>query len=205
MTKSEMKRVITLPMVTQINAIPRRSAITALALGLLTACTPGRELPSLAEYKTVGYRLGVGDRLRVVVFGEAQLTGEVQLDDQGLIALPVLGIVNALGQTPQNVGALLAAELKRRDLIRNPDVTVTVITYRPIYILGEVVRPGQYPYQPGMTLLTVVSIAGGFTYRAVQDYASAIRTTNEVAVEGKVVPSSFMAPGDVVKIFERIF
>ena len=182
-----------------------RRALAGAALGLLTACSPGRDLPLLADYRTLVYRLGVGDRLRVVIFGEAQLTGDFQVDDQGRIVLPLLGSFDAIGRTPQELGASIAAGLKRRDLIRNPDVTVTVMAYRPIYILGEVTRPGQYPYQPGMTLLTVVAIAGGFTYRAVQDYGSVIRLGNGVAVEGKVTPSSLMAPGDVVKIFERLF
>ena len=184
--------------------LPRRSAIAA-ALGLLTACTPGRDLAPLAEYRAPGYRLGVGDRLRVVVFGEDQLTGEVQVDDQGRITLPLLGSVTVTGQTPQDVGVSLAAEFKRRDFIRNPNVTVTVVAYRPIYILGEVIKPGQYPYQPGMTMLTIVAIAGGFTYRAVEDYGLVLRTTSGGAMQGRVEPGSFLAPGDVVKIYERLF
>lgn len=183
----------------------RRRSVTAAALGLLSACTPGRDVALLAEYKAVGYRLGVGDQLRVVVFGETQLTGEVQVDDQGRISLPLLGSVTVLGQTPQDVGTSLAAEFKRRDFIRNPNVTVTVIAYRPIYILGEVIKPGQYPYQPGMTMLTIVAIAGGFTYRAVENYGLVLRTTNGAAMQGRVEPTSFLAPGDVVKIFERLF
>lgn len=199
------EEIATLPSDLRVNLVLPRRVVVGAALGLLTACSPGRDLPLLADYQTPAYRLGVGDRIRVVTFGEAQLTGEFQVDDQGRILLPLLGSFDAMGRTPEELGTSIAAGLKRRDLIRNPDVTVTVMAYRPIYILGEVARPGQFPYQPGMTLLTVVAIAGGFTYRAVQNYGSVIRTTNGVALEGKVTPSSFMAPGDVVKIFERLF
>ena len=78
-------------------------------------------------------------------------------------------------------------------------------SYRPIFVLGEVSKPGQYPYQPGMTVVTAVAVAGGFTYRAVKDYASVVRTLDGVAVEGKAVRQGFVQPGDVITVFERRF
>ena len=54
-------------------------------------------------------------------------------------------------------------------------------------------------------MLTTVAIAGGFTYRGVQDYASVVRTVGNQAVAGKVTPLSFVAPGDVINIYERHF
>ncbi len=79
------------------------------------------------------------------------------------------------------------------------------MAFRPVFVLGEVAKPGQYPFQPGMTMLTTVAVAGGFTYRGVQDYASVVRTSNHNAVEGKITPLSFIAPGDVINVFERRF
>jgi polysaccharide export outer membrane protein len=79
------------------------------------------------------------------------------------------------------------------------------MAYRPIFVLGEVAKPGQYAYAPGMTMLTAVAVAGGFTYRAIENYASVVRTTGNEADEGKITPRSFVAPGDVVKVFERRF
>lgn len=176
-----------------------------LCLGLLAGCAPGRDLPPIAEYHSQGYRLGSGDQIRIITFGEDQLTGEFRVDDQGRVALPLLGSVQAAGLTPQELDAKIADGLKKRNLLRNPSVSVEVVAYRPVFVLGEVAKPGQYPYQPGMTMLTTVAVAGGFTYRGVQDYAAVVRTTNDEAVEGKITPRSFVAPGDVIKVFERRF
>jgi polysaccharide export outer membrane protein len=175
------------------------------AAALSGGCVPGRDLPPLPPYQASAYRLGGGDQLRVITYGEDQLTGEFRVDDQGRIAMPLLGGVQAGGLTPQQLEQALASELRRRNLMRDPSVSVEVLAYRPIFVLGEVAKPGQYPYQPGMTVLTSAAVAGGFTYRAVQDYAAVIRTTNGRAVEGLARPDTFLAPGDVVKVFERRF
>ena len=184
----------------------KRLAILALpALLALGACTPGRDLPPIADYHNEGYRLGGGDQVRIITFGEDQLTGEFRVDDQGRVALPLLGSVSAAGLSPQELEAKITAGLKSRNLLRNPSVSVEVLAYRPVFVLGEVAKPGQYPYQPGMTMLTTVAVAGGFTYRGVQDYADVVRTNKDVAQEGLITPRSFVAPGDVIKVFERRF
>ena len=86
-----------------------------------------------------------------------------------------------------------------------PSVAVEVSEFRPIFILGEVSKPGQYPYRPGMTLLSAVSVAGGFTYRAVESRASVVRTDGKQSVEGQVSREALLQPGDVITIFERVF
>ena len=188
------------------SAAPRRfRALPVALLALLVGCAPGRDLEPLADYKAQGYRLGGGDQIRIITYGEDQLTGEFRVDDQGKIALPLLGSVQAAGMLPQELDGAISAELKRRKLLRDPSVSVEVLAYRPIFILGEVAKPGQYPFQPGMTVVTAVAVGGGYTYRGVQDYASVVRTTGGVATEGKVVPRSFIAPGDVITVFERRF
>ena len=180
--------------------------IASLALlPMLSACAPGSSLPPIADYKTQGYRLGAGDQVRLITFGEDQLTGDFRVDDRGDIALPLVGAVKAAGLTPEQLGSSVSEELRRRKLLQDPSVAVEVVAYRPIFILGEVAKPGEYPYQPGMTMLTTVAVAGGFTYRAVQDYASVVRTTENRAVDGKVTPLSFIAPGDVINVYERRF
>lgn len=183
----------------------KRPVMIALSAILLSGCAPGRDLPPITEYRTQGYRLGGGDQIRVITFGEDQLTGEFRVDDQGRVALPLLGSVPAAGLAPQELEVRIAAGLKERNLLRNPSVSVEVLAYRPVFVLGEVAKPGQYPYQPGMTMLTTVAVAGGFTYRGVQDYAAVVRTTDATAQEGIITPSSFVAPGDVIKVFERRF
>ncbi|MEJ1977689.1 MAG: polysaccharide biosynthesis/export family protein [Acetobacteraceae bacterium] len=179
----------------------------ALAGGLvlLCACSPGADLKPIADYKTTGYKLGGGDQVRVITFGEDQLTGDFRVDDQGDIALPLVGSIHAAGLTPTQLATSVGDELRRRHLISDPSVAVEVASYRPVFVLGEVSKPGQYPYQPGMTMLTTVAVAGGFTYRGVQDYASVVRTTGDKAAEGRITPLSFVAPGDVINVYERRF
>ena len=143
--------------------------------------------------------------VRLTTFGEEQLTGEFRVGANGSLAVPLLGGVRAAGLTPVELQTAVAAGLKRKNLLRDPNVTAEVIDYRPIFVLGEVNKPGQYPYQPGMSVVTAVAVAGGFTYRAVQDYASVVRTTNGGAVESKAPRQALVQPGDVVTVFERRF
>jgi polysaccharide export outer membrane protein len=180
--------------------------LPAFALaGFLAGCAPGANLAALPDYTPGAYKLGGGDQLRIITFGNDQLTGQVRVDDQGTIAMPLIGNVQASGLTPSELAGQLSDTLKQQKFLKDPSVSVEVLAYRPIFVLGEVSKPGQYAYQPGMTVLTAVAVAGGYTYRAFQDYASDIRTSNGHAEEGRVKPQSFLAPGDVIKIYERHF
>ncbi len=174
-------------------------------LTALSACAPGANLPPLPNVTDTAYRLGPGDQVHVTTFGGEQLTGDFRVSDSGNVAVPLLGLVPASGRTTAELGDEIAARLRRMKLFTNPSVAVEVVSYRPIFVLGEVNHPGQYPYQPGMTVLSAVAVAGGFTYRAVTDYASIIRNINGRPVEGKVRRQTLMQPGDVLTIFERHF
>jgi polysaccharide export outer membrane protein len=169
------------------------------------ACAPGRDLPDLPTAGSGVYRLGSGDVVRLITVGDDTLTGEFRVSDSGAIALPLLGTVPASGLTPEGLAAAIKDALIRGDLYTAPSVSVEITTYRPIYVLGEVNKPGQYPYQPGMTVVTAAAVAGGFTYRAINDYASIVRTRDGIAIEGKATRQSFIQPGDVITIFERRF
>ena len=183
----------------------KETLLATSLLTLLAACSPGSDLAPIKEYASRSYKLGPGDQVRIITFGEDQLTGEFRVDDQGKISIPLLGTIQAADLSTGQLDTQISDELKRRKLLRDPSVAVEVIGYRPVYVLGEVARPGQYPYQPGMTMLTTVAVAGGFTYRGVHDYASVVRTTGPTPVEGKLTPLSVIAPGDVVNVFERRF
>lgn len=172
---------------------------------VLAACKPGGSLPDLPATEAAGYRLGPGDVVRLITFGEESMTGEFRVSDSGTIALPLLGPVVAGGQSPDQLGRRVSESLMQANLLKQPSVSVEVISYRPIFILGEVSKPGQYPYQPGMTVVTAAAVAGGFTYRAVDDYAAVVRTQDGVAVEGKATRQSFVQPGDVITVLERRF
>jgi polysaccharide export outer membrane protein len=172
---------------------------------LLSCCAPGHDLRPLPGLSGGEYRLAPGDLVRIITYGEDPLTGEFRVSDQGMVALPLAGGVKAAGRTPHQLEEELAALLKRRGMLTRPSVSVEVSTYRPIYVLGEVNKPGQYPYQPGMTVVSAAAVAGGFTYRAVQNYASVVRTTDGDSVEGKVLRDGVIQPGDVITMFERKF
>lgn len=187
------------------------SVLLSLAgIGLAGCGRPGTELPPLANAPEQAYRLGSGDQIRVLVFGEDQLSGEYRVNDTGRIALPLLGSVLAAGSSTTELESKIADGLKKSGILRDPSIAVEVIAYRPIFVLGEVNKPGQFPYQPGMTVVTAVAVAGGFTYRAIDDYAAVVRifnpgTAQARAEEGRATRQSFVQPGDVITIFERRF
>jgi polysaccharide biosynthesis/export protein len=172
---------------------------------MLSCCAPGRGLRPLPGLSGGEYRLAPGDMVRIITYGEDPLTGEFRVSDQGSIALPLAGSVKAAGRTPHQLEEAVAVVLKKRGMLTKPSVSVEVSTYRPIYVLGEVNKPGQYPYQPGMTIVSAAAVAGGFTYRAVEDYASVVRTADSDSVEGKVSREGLVQPGDVITVFERKF
>ena len=188
--------------------IPPSFRVAALGLATcigLAACSSGGDLKPLPEAKVTGYTLGAGDKIRVITFGGEQLTGEFRINDAGNVALPLLGTIPAAGLTTDRLQKTITDDLESKNLFHNPNVTVEITEYRPIFILGEVNRPGEYPYKPGMTVLSAVSTAGGFTYRAVTDTGSVVRTTDGTTDEGTVTRRSLIQPGDVITIFERHF
>jgi polysaccharide export outer membrane protein len=178
---------------------------TFLLLTIAGCSAPGSELPPLPVASPTAYNLGPGDQVRIITFGEETLTGEFRVNDSGSIALPLIGAVHAAGLTSAELETSVGSALQRGNLVRNPSVAVEVIAYRPIFVLGEVNKPGQYAYQPGMTVVTAVAVGGGFTYRAVEGYAAIVRTIEGKAVEGRASRQSYVLPGDVITIFERRF
>jgi polysaccharide export outer membrane protein len=188
---------------------PRRRVIAGAALllaaMLVAACQPGGNLPPLPPPETTAYTLGPGDQVRIITFGEQTLTGQFSVEDSGNVAIPLLGPLHAAGLTTQQVSEAIAADLRAKNLIRNPSVSVEIVAYRPVFVLGEINKPGEYPYRPGMTMLTVVALAGGFTYRAVEDSASVVRNLHGTPTEGRVGRDALLQPGDVVTVFERNF
>lgn len=150
------------------------------------------------------YLLDSGDRLRVTVFGQQNLTNAYSVDGGGNISMPLIGTVRARGKTVQQLESGIAAKL-RQGYLRNPDVSVQVETYRPFFILGEVRNPGQYPYVNGMTVETAVAIAGGYTPRAQTGSAYVTRERRGKTAGGKVSANYPLRPGDTVKVEERFF
>lgn len=185
----------------------RRTLLRGIALtagaGLVTAaCSTIPATPDDVAQLTE-YRLGPGDQLRITVFNEAELTGNYIVGSQGSISYPLVGEVHAASLTLAEFSAQLQTALGA--YIRNPNVSAEVVNYRPFFILGEVQRPGTYPYSASLTVLNAVATAGGFTYRANQNRVF-IRHANEQ--EERAYPLTIatpVLPGDTVRIAERLF
>lgn len=172
---------------------------------LLAACEPGTSLPPLPQATAAPYTLGPGETVRVVVFGQTELTGQFGVNDRGDISVPLLGDIPASGKTTDQLARGIETALAEKKILVNPNVSVEVVKYRPVFILGEVVKPGQYSYEPGMTALTLVAIAGGFTYRAQTGYLAILRKSDGEVIEGRAKRGAEIEPGDVVTVFERYF
>ncbi|MBA3447478.1 MAG: polysaccharide export protein [Pseudaminobacter sp.] len=178
----------------------------ALAVALLvSACSSYRPAPAaFHEALDQPYRLGAGDRIRVTVFEQEGLTNTYAVDQSGYIAFPLVGAIPARGHTAQQVEATLAAKL-REGYLRDPDVSVEVDQYRPIFVMGEVGSAGQYSYVPGLTVHKAVAIAGGFSPRANQANVDITRDISGKVITGRVLTSDPLLPGDTVFVRERLF
>ena len=186
--------------------ISRRGWLLGAVAVLTASCSgPSADLKPLPDVAPTSYRLGPGDQVRIITFGEDQLTGEFRVDAAGDVSLPLLGNVVAAGLTPQGLAGRIRDALRKNNLFRDPSVSVEVVQYRPVFVLGEVNKPGQYPYQPGMTVVTAVAIAGGFTYRAVEDAFSIVRVGEGGSSEGRAGRETPVQPGDVITVYERHF
>lgn len=152
---------------------------------------------------TLDYQLGSGDKLRVIVFGEDDLSGEFDVTGAGKVSLPLIGQVQAAGLTLDQFEAEVTTKLKQ-GYLTNPKVSVEVLNYRPFYIIGEVDKPGQYPYTNGMNVLNAVAVAGGFTYRAREDEVFITRD-GEKEKAYATDQAVRVLPGDIVRIPERYF
>jgi polysaccharide export outer membrane protein len=149
------------------------------------------------------YRLGSGDRVKVVVFNHEDLSGEFGLDGAGNFALPLIGEVKAGGLTTRELEKRIQDKYKDGYLV-DPQVGVEVLNYRPFYILGEVKAPGSYQFVNGMTVLNAVALAGGFTYRAKQN-TFLLQRNGSGAQAANVGGDQAILPGDIVTVQERFF
>jgi polysaccharide export outer membrane protein len=150
------------------------------------------------------YVLGPGDKLKLTVFGEADLSGDFVIDGAGFIRLPLVGEVRAAGYTSQQLEGAVAASLSPAYL-KSPRIAVEVATYRPFYIIGAVNRPGQYPYVDHMTALNAVALAGGFLPSAVESVVFIRREGSNEEVEVPADRTTDIRPGDVVKVHTTFF
>lgn len=150
------------------------------------------------------YRLGPGDKVRVIVYGEPSLSGEFFVSGAGQVSFPLIGDVPAAGYPVTQLQETIANRL-RGDYLTEPRVSAEVLTYRPFYILGEVNRPGEYPYTNNLSALNAVATAQGFTYRA-DTKRVFIKRANETTEQAfPLTTTTLVAPGDTIRIGERFF
>ncbi len=160
-----------------------------------------RPMTGLAQ-SVDNYHLGTGDKLRVTVYQEPDLSGEFTVDGTGQVQFPLVGQVKAAGLTTHQFTDEVKAALSSGGYLKDPRVNVEVTNFRPFYIMGEVNKPGEYPYETGLTVLGAVALAGGFTYRA-QD--SSVYVRHKDNTEERVSPATAIGPGDVIRVTERFF
>lgn len=150
------------------------------------------------------YRLGSGDKIRVITFGEESLTGEFSIGGSGMVSLPLIGEVKAAGLSVSEFQGQVEAKLKE-GYLQEPRVSIEVLNYRPFYILGEVEKPGTYPYTNGLTVVNAVATAEGFTYRANTKRVFIKRVDGGAEQEFPLTSQTLVAPGDTIRIGERFF
>ncbi len=150
------------------------------------------------------YVLGSADKIRITVFGEPSLTGEYFVSSSGKVSLPLAGEVQAAGLTLRDFHDHVVKSLQD-GYLKDPKVSLEVLTFRPFYILGEVSKPGQYPYTSGLTVFNAVATAGGFTYRANTRKVLIKRASEPAEHEVPLSAETTISPGDTIRIPERFF
>lgn len=181
-------------------------AAFALASLPLSACSAKAPLAT-AEAAPPAYTLGIGDKVRVTVFGEDELSGEYAVGPDGSLAMPLVGNIRASDRTPVELQAEIADKLSP-EYILDPRVSIDVLSFRPFYILGEVNKPGEYPFSADqLTVAQAVAVAGGFTYRANTKYVFVRHKDDQTEVRYSIKDGApvWVRPGDTIRVGERYF
>jgi|SRR3989338_5579545 len=171
-----------------------------------------------AEVKEESYKIAIGDILNIQVYQEPDLGGDYEVKEDGTITYPLLGSVKALNSTKSEIENTLT-RLLGKDYLVTPYLHVSVSTYheRSVLVLGCVQKAGSYsfPQDNNLTLLQVISLAGGFTGYAGINGTKIIRTP----VDGKKVvidprindiiggrkKDVDLMPNDLIVVPERLF
>jgi polysaccharide export outer membrane protein len=172
--------------------------------------TPPITGPTLAQTNdckqgSSGYRLGAGDRIRVVVLQDTEFSGDYEVNAAGGISARMLGPIQVVGLTVQDVEDMLRERYRSQGYLVSPRLSVELIAMRPFYVIGEVSRVGQFPYVNCLRVIQAIAIAGGFTRRAGRTRLTIKRFYATSAEEEYVTEDTLVEPGDVIRIPERWF
>jgi len=148
------------------------------------------------------YLLDTGDRLRIFVYGQPNLSRVYTVDHGGAVSMPLIGRVAARGLSTYSLESRIKARLGSK-FVKDPEVTVDVAQNRPFFILGEVKTAGQYPYVSGMTVRAAIATAGGYSDRANQRNIEITRRINGLVEKLEVPDDYVIGPGDTLFVHER--
>ena len=159
--------------------------------------------------------VGPGDLFDVRVYGEATLSSNYEVAADGTINFPLIGSIEVVGKTPTEIEKDIQARLAD-GFIKRPSVSVRVTEFRSrrVSVFGQVKQPGTFPYTESMSIVEVISRAGGFTAMARQNSVRVTRAngkdTERIEVEVEAIgqgkaPNFTMKPGDVIFVPERVF
>lgn len=189
---------------------PRPTPSTTRPAGQGTSTTPARPASTGTSLPS-DYAIGPDDVLGIVVWRETDLSGDVTVRPDGMITLPLLQDVKAAGLTPDQLRQQIQQAFSK--FVADPNVTVTVrqIHSRNVYITGEVTRPGPYPVSGQMTVMQLISVAGGLTEYASRGEITILHTEggkqqtskfnyNDVAKGKNVAQNRVLKPGDTVVV-----
>lgn len=181
-----------------------RLVVTVMAMATVLLGCAGSGVQAADEPLVEAYRLQAGDEVRVTVFGHEDLSGEFEIDASGNITLPLVQDIPAGGLGLKALERAIINALQP-DYLKNPRVTVEMLTFRPFYIIGEVRQPGSYPYVNGMTVINAVAVAGGYTYRARKNRIQILRGAEPDQQKISAGSDTPILPGDVIEVPERFF
>jgi len=175
----------------------------ALAACDTSSGSGGPSLPAPDKLSGIGglnYRLGVGDKVKVVVLGQSDLGGDLEVDAGGKIVVALVGEVVALNRTVAEVQEDIRAKFAQ-GVLRDPKVTVQVVGYRPVTVLGQVRQPGRYPFSSDLNVRGAAAMAGGYERRGSTDAAIIFRAGKKYDANAETQ----LLPGDTVEIPRKFF
>ena len=150
------------------------------------------------------YLLGPGDRLRIKVYSDPDMTGEYEVNSSGAVALPLVGDVKASGLTTHQLEQAIARRMKGK-VATEPHVSVEMAAYAPYYVFGEVKNAGEFQYHLGLTVADAVAAAGGLTYRA-NEHKIFLRRAGAQAEQIVTLDVPIrIYPGDNIRVAESFF
>lgn len=187
------------------------TAVASVAPAQPTLASDGdKKLQAKGPAAPDDYRLGPGDKLRIEVYKDTQLSQSVQIRPDGKITLPLVGDIEATGKTPLELRDTATKALK--EYMTNPVVTVIVVeaSAAVAYVVGEVAHPGTINLQGGqITALQAIAMAGGLkdfanakNIRILRKGPSGVQTiafNYKDAVKGTGTPI-YLRPGDTVVV-----